>query len=313
MVAFVVAICVSQYGSAQEAWKEVRLPEGGFAVLMPGAPKIEKMRSLVFGPKVTNLHLCTLKGSDGLRYSVTAGDYRGTLDDAVKEVLDDHIGPAPTLRSNKDITLDGAPGKEIILDSAIGESVERHRIYLVKNRAYFIEVSLIPKGQEFSKETEKFLNSFKLLPIEETETPADQWKEIRSPEGGFSVLMPGVPTKSAMRFSLIGPSMSNLRTFGIKASQGSHYRVTYGNYSRTLDEAVDEILNNKGIISSDPLTLRSKKDITLNGVPGKEVIADDSKFGTLTQRYKIYLVKKRLYMVVVDSVRKGQEFSKRLS
>lgn len=128
-----------------------------------------------------------------------------------------------------------------------------------------------------------------------------QWKEFRSAEGGFVVLMPTQPaidTKSTSTDA--GPIQ--MHTF-MCTTQNRYFSVVYydvpAGVQKTTDQLLDDTCN--GFISGAKLTEKAeRRAIDLNGHPGRELIgeAPDGSF-LLMARY--YLVRDRIYLVMVGS------------
>ena len=89
------------------------------------------------------------------------GRNREILGKMMKDVVDATEG---TLRSNQEITINGYPGIDFILDITTKSNQPTtllHRLLLAKNTLYMIEVTS-KRGEEKNEATERFLNSFTL-------------------------------------------------------------------------------------------------------------------------------------------------------
>ncbi|MDW8365330.1 MAG: hypothetical protein RMK49_05760 [Abditibacteriales bacterium] len=153
-----------------DSWKEFRSPAGRFSVRLPGAPKEDKQAIDTAAGKI-DMFLFTYEVSNDVAYLIIYSDYPedlivnadktkmldGARDGAVKNVKG-------TLRSEKNISLSGWLGREIVIDTPDDPaSTIKSRMYLVKNRLYQV-MAVMPKGKETSKDVDKFLDSFKLTP-----------------------------------------------------------------------------------------------------------------------------------------------------
>lgn len=135
-------------------------------------------------------------------------------------------------------------------------------------------------------------------PAVKTETPAAaevQWQEFRSPEGGFSVLLPGEP-----KLAVNPPDANGHAEHRYSIEQGdSAFIVAYDDYapghvnpasaSAVLPKAQDALLKAMGG------TLRSEGPVTLDGLPGRQVTfaTADHNIG----RVRIYIGQNRLYQL----------------
>jgi hypothetical protein len=80
--------------------------------------------------------------------------FRSSIDGAVKNVNGKLI-------AEKEVLLDGFPGREAKVDYGNGQAIIAFRMYLVQNRAYFIQ-TISEKGKEENESALRFRNSFKL-------------------------------------------------------------------------------------------------------------------------------------------------------
>jgi hypothetical protein len=124
------------------------------------------------------------------------------------------------------------------------------------------------------------------------------WITFSSPEGSFSIGMPGQPTASSQTASTAaGPIEIHLFEFAT-ADQKTAYMVSYNDYPAgavgepqgTLDGAV------QGAITNSKATLVQSHAIDLGGVPGRDytaTVAGGSLHG------HIYLRGSRLYQVLI--------------
>lgn len=80
--------------------------------------------------------------------------FRASVDGAVKNVNGKLI-------SEKEISIEGFPGREVNVDYGNGQAIISFRMYLVHNRAYFIQ-TLSEKEKAANKDAVRFMNSFKL-------------------------------------------------------------------------------------------------------------------------------------------------------
>lgn len=128
--------------------------------------------------------------------------------------------------------------------------------------------------------------------------PLTIWADFKSPEGKFSVLLPGTPTRTIDT----NPATAPLEFGVFRLTQDNiQYIVAYYDYSRAVIQSTDpQILllgARTGIQGDIGGTVESEKDITLdNQYPGRELTLAAAD-GTRVMRARIFLVNNRLYRI----------------
>ena len=128
------------------------------------------------------------------------------------------------------------------------------------------------------------------------------WKPFSSPEGGFTVLMPGTPTLEQETINDPQLGSVNLNGFIGERPDEAIYMVVYAdlpsNVVLTPDDADTLLQSLIREFSNDPGDrLLNQQTINLGNYPGKEVKVEH--IGGVTGRYRIYLVNQRLYVLGV--------------
>jgi len=149
-------------------WKEFSPEGGGFRVKMPGAPS--KTTRTIETPsgdvKMTYYAIEREKTvfmvmRSDLPPDTVAKDPKKVLDEARDNGVRNSGG---TLREEKEIKLDGKPGREMLLDlppsKVKGGGIYRSRVYLI-GRTHFQVMTMAPKSRENAVETKAFLDSFR--------------------------------------------------------------------------------------------------------------------------------------------------------
>ena|SRR5687767_3421006 len=171
MAAILVMSACSFLNAQQPAWKEFRSTEGGFSVLMPDVPAPNKVTvNTASGVKEANTFWLNDKNSN--EYIVAYSKYQKTNSKEVStdKLFDDIrngilLFQQGKLLSETAITLDGYSGREIAVERPDGV-ITTERFYVVVNRFY--QLSVKTKTNESEPEaTNRFLDSFKLLPIKQ--------------------------------------------------------------------------------------------------------------------------------------------------
>jgi hypothetical protein len=128
-----------------------------------------------------------------------------------------------------------------------------------------------------------------------------EWRTFTSPEGGFSVLMPGTPTFTATTdHTVVGSVIENLYTLNMP---GASYSVEYSDLPgvATFFESDDSLYDDakEGMLQETGGKLISYIGIEQVGIKGKEIECEVSAKGKLPiQRLcaRFLLKDKRLYV-----------------
>lgn len=120
------------------------------------------------------------------------------------------------------------------------------------------------------------------------------WKEFSSPEGGFSVSLPGTPRAQTQEVDS-PPGTVSFRSYVLQTGTGV-YDVSYSDlpiYSEDpahIRKGLDA--NRKALLKREGLKLLSEKEITFDGRPAREWLL---LRGDEVVRRRLILVKERLY------------------
>jgi hypothetical protein len=133
-----------------------------------------------------------------------------------------------------------------------------------------------------------------------------KWKEFVSPEGRFSVLMPGTPTVQAQKLNTPVGTIE-LYVFVVERD-GSQYLVAYNDYPEAVVKSGDpeKILDGArgGVVANVKGRLLSEVKITLQQSPGRELKVMIPN-GAQMMQTRLYFVKNRLYQVGVVTTEAG--------
>lgn len=154
-------------GCQKTDWKEFKPSDGRFSVLMPGNPDTQTEQVNTSAGAV-DLHVFTSAlGNSG--YIVGYGDYPASLIQTsspasfLDGIRDGAVSsPKGKLTSERVLSSDNNPGRELKIESPDGKHIIFGRYYLVGNRLYQA-LAINPKEQAFGADATKFLDSFKLL------------------------------------------------------------------------------------------------------------------------------------------------------
>jgi hypothetical protein len=128
--------------------------------------------------------------------------------------------------------------------------------------------------------------------ITQASTQIVQWARLSSPEGRFSILMPGRPLRDEQ--SKDTPNGKVVMRFFTARSEGGVFIVAYADYN--ISDAKAELdANRDSFLKGMKATLISESDIKLEGNPGREIKATREQ---LSIRSRIYLVGKRYYQAI---------------
>ncbi len=298
----------------QGAEKPFACDAGNFRIMMPGVPRERTFKApSPVGPIETHIYLAEQDGASWAAAYIDHPDQGANTDP--DKVLERTVANAVektkgTLVSKEDIRIDGFPGMEIVMTvpprvQGGPPTTHRSRFYLVRTRFYHVTLSG-RADQVRTKAGDAFFESFALI-----EKPASAEslmiqgaeKPFACDAGNFKIAMPGVPTEQTIKApSAIGPLEIHIYMVN---QDGTAWGTVYVDYPEKLaDVDPDEVL--EGAVADAVGNLRgalvlSKKDIQLDGFPGKEFEATvpAQGGGNLTYRGRIYLVKTRLHQLTV--------------
>ncbi|AFZ57742.1 hypothetical protein H6G54_16900 [Anabaena cylindrica FACHB-243] len=140
------------------------------------------------------------------------------------------------------------------------------------------------------------------------------WKIFSSPEGNFSILMPGKPTETKQKINTKN-GIVEVNVFTVERPQDDvKYTVAYIDYPDDYIELlkrnnlVEEAINTgkKTALQNSKSTLISEEKISLGRYSGREV--NYTKPGDLIVKQRIFLVDKRLYQVSVETSKNKQKY-----
>jgi hypothetical protein len=145
-------------------WMTFR-PEGGrFSILMPGTPEVNaETAQSKYGPYTTHIFIARGNGELFIAGWVDyAPDFNFDVEGEIKANRDNFLKDTGKLLSEKKITLDGNPGLEFTAETTDGQRFITSRVYVVGKRPY--QLIAITTNRAELVNTNRFLNSFKLLP-----------------------------------------------------------------------------------------------------------------------------------------------------
>jgi hypothetical protein len=316
-----------------EAWQEFKHEAGNFTVMMPGKPT-ESSQTVESEIGKVPIYSFTAQGGT-LTYLAMYAEYPISLDtpEAAKTTLDNSRDLMLSRRngkliSEKDISFGKYLGRE--LSAKIDGGALRSRTYIVNQRMYLLMVMALGDGQSKqleSKKVDDFLGSFKFLreprpvegaapsmsrldsEIDKLDIPPDfytrpiSWREVASPEFGFTVWMPSEP------FHKIVPLDPNERRLDInlwmaRGEDSIYQALVQPMLAAPSSEEHRKILFRTlldGIVSDGDMKLESEKPISFEGHPGREYKLRGS-MGLGTGR--AYIVDSNIYFLLVLPIEK---------
>lgn len=163
-LAAVFSLVLLAVGFKQAEWPRFKSTEENFTISMPGEPKQE--RNSARGPFGNGHHIYSIESND-TSYTISNSvfdnppaqpkDIKRILDFARDLVL---MVTSGKLLSDKDISLDGFPGREVRIEKE--KKLWTLHAYVVKGRMYQL-MTTEPKAKEQSPDAARFFDSFKLL------------------------------------------------------------------------------------------------------------------------------------------------------
>jgi hypothetical protein len=150
-------------------WRELSVPQGGFAVLLPGRASRE-VRTLdtTAGAVTMTMYAVSLKrGTMAVAYAgypagALAGDHGRAQLDAERDALLRNIGASS--HSEEPVLIGGLPGRQIYAEGRTGtrSALLKARFVVAGNRLY--EIAYVgARGAVAMADIDMFLTSFKLL------------------------------------------------------------------------------------------------------------------------------------------------------
>jgi hypothetical protein len=150
-------------------WREISVPEGRFAVLLPGRVRHEsRTLAAAGGTLIMTMYSFSLeRGTMGVAYidypgaAPDAAHVRARLDAARDALLRNFKGGAP---SEEDIRVDGIQGRQVYAEGPAGaaQMLLKARFFAVGSRVYQVAYVGAKDGAAMA-DVDMFLTSFKLL------------------------------------------------------------------------------------------------------------------------------------------------------
>ena len=152
-------------------WREVRSPDGGFRVVMPGKPIVEKEEENTREGRATGKRFMCRGAEQGYMwrhlhiYGVAFLDYpqgyvaRNTPAEIFKEQRDSLVPSEGKLVSEKAVSLGRFPGTELRIEARDGQVITC-RLFLVRQRLYTV-LAKYPRS-DHSRGVDTFFDSFAL-------------------------------------------------------------------------------------------------------------------------------------------------------
>ncbi len=221
-------------------WQEFTVQAGEFSVLLPGKPR-ETTESIGMEAGAGTLHNFFFDVKNGT-YGISYADFPNTpsnfnsqqIDELLKSVRDSVVGKGK-LKRERSITINGYVGKEIEFVDLEGLTYKT-RIYWVKRRLYQqIVVSADPK-LILAQDTNRFLNSFKLLV---TQVPqATETLTVGANSQATSQATPAqIGTQQLQRGEYIAALTSLQQALAIARNNGNKDNSTIGTLLNNIGEA----------------------------------------------------------------------------
>lgn len=167
VAALLAVIAWAFWRSLPAEWSRFESPEGRFAVEVPLEPTL-RTRPVETAAGAIDLHLYVLE-DDRHSYMASYSDYpeaivASSTPDAMLDGARDGaaLNIQGSVEEEREIALDGHPGRAVLLTDSTGELVLDLRLYLVGARLYQVGV-LSERRDRGGEPAERFLGSFALL------------------------------------------------------------------------------------------------------------------------------------------------------
>ena len=242
----------------------VKSDELGLQYEMPGKPNTQEGEA---GKSVTYYY--DLGG--GLLYMTICGktfnkDRKTKSEEIMTPEIDEIVSRMDgKILSSKVVTIQGLKGLEVLCLAKANTYCRMYEL-VSKNIFYIFSLSAAKKDNLYSASAEKYLSSFKPIPI-----PATQWAIHEFPEDGFKILLPGKPRIEPLKRDANSGPVNSYSYFD--ANTGVNYTINSGKtkaYSEyfTNQAFFETYLENvrSGVAKGEPIIT----DTVVNGFPGKK-------------------------------------------
>lgn len=172
VLVIMIASSKSSYVYSQNTWQPHQLGNRAFEVLVPGEPE-EQVQNITTASGVLTMHMYAYEspqGAENLVYMAMYVDYppeqvSSDYKDKVPEFFRNAVNGAVnnvkgTLLSEKDVEINGYPGKQTQIVYQNGVIIINMLQYLVGSRTYILQVITL-KEKQGNKSITKFFESFK--------------------------------------------------------------------------------------------------------------------------------------------------------
>ncbi len=215
------------------------------------------------------------------------------------EGIEDVMRFDPPLIENLDLTVDAVIDGTSTLWTTTGTQKVKGtcKAYRGKDQIANVEADISSAGHG-ERSAEKADPKGREVPVAEFPSGKPEWKEFTSKEGKFTANFPDTPKVDTKKDAKGTPTTTTMAT----TENGSiAYLATFTDLGADTAK-VDPKLILDGIAKSLESGTKSKKEITLNGFPGLEIVREFEQGGTkLYMKTHIYMVKDRLYQVFAMS------------
>lgn len=165
-----VVLCTALAACTPELdWRELAVPEGRFAVLLPGKPRHEsRALNTAAGALTMTMYSVSLeRGTMGVAYTdypaaaLAAGGMREQLDAARDALLRNIRGG---VRSEEDISIGGFPGRQLYAEGRAGAETALLKARFVVAGSRLYQIAYVGARDRLDMaDIDMFLTSFKLL------------------------------------------------------------------------------------------------------------------------------------------------------
>lgn len=285
--AVILAFCAVAALGQKTDWNKYEYSEDGFAIFSPFKPTLEKtlvdsdagkMEMHNYSVDVGLLWNLGVSVNDVRRFGdlPSRGLLQAAKDGSVAEVKG-------TLVSEKEVSLEGAPGIEYEISTTAYHSLVR--CYYVNGRTITM-VSTAKTGFPFFTHTDRFFDSLRFIPA---------WQEYEYAYDGFAI---SAPTKPSMQNksmdTQLGSAQSHIYSIDFDGDSGTMISVTaYGRGHRIPPDAFEPIKN--AMLQSAKAKLLSESNISLDSNPGIEFEMGSE---TYRARARCYIVENKLVVII---------------
>ncbi len=303
-----VAVIAQAGGPGEPGPMPFTSKEGGFSIAMPGTPSVTVQKAdSPAGPIINKAFQVTRVDRV---HTVVCSDYPGELKGEDEDALLNGVlqgvsqSTGGRLLSQKKVTIEGRPGREVALKLPLGVL---HSRYFLKGKRIYQILQFQMGEKDDPAEFQRFADSFRTVePVGQLSEGIDAlstWGEFRPKGGGFRVKMIGDPKEQLQKVATPDGIVELHLFYGI-SNKGETFGVSYHEVPKVDPAPTPEDLYGRGVagaVENLKGKLLRQNAIEYRGRPATEAevaLPGKMAFPDPTYLVRMYWLKDRLYQVI---------------